>query len=64
MHATVVGSACAGLELDAGSGHKVTSSNVCSFGDTRKSFSEKRMMSPSCTLTTCAKQHIREARGC
>ena len=35
MHATVVGSACAGLEIDACSGHKVRSSDVCSVGDTR-----------------------------
>ena len=27
--------ACAGLELDAVSGHKVRSSDVCSVGDTR-----------------------------
>ena len=35
VHATVVASDCAGLELDAGSGHKVRSSTVCSVGDTR-----------------------------
>ena len=35
VRATVVGSACAGLEFDAGSGHKVRSSDVCSIGDTR-----------------------------
>ena len=35
VHATVVGSACAGLEHDAGSGHKVRSFNVCSVDDTR-----------------------------
>ena len=35
VHAAVFGSACAGLELDAGSGHNVRSSNVCSVGDTR-----------------------------
>ena len=29
------------LELDAGSGHKVRSSGVCSVGDTRQSFHEK-----------------------
>ena len=38
VHPTVVDSACAGLELDAGSGHKVRSSDVCSVGDTRYSF--------------------------
>ena len=40
VHATVVGTACAGLELDASSGHKVRSSDVCSVGETRQSFSE------------------------
>ena len=35
VRATVVGSACAGLQHDAGSGHKVRSSNVCSVDDTR-----------------------------
>ena len=29
VHTTMVGSACAGRELDAGAGHKVRSSNVC-----------------------------------
>ena len=40
VHATVVGTAWAGLEIDAGSGHKVRSSHVCSFGETRQSFSD------------------------
>ena len=35
VHATVVGSAYARLELDAGSGHTVRSSDVCPVGDTR-----------------------------
>ena len=39
VRVTVVGSACAGLELDAGSGHNGRSSNVCSVGDTRWSLS-------------------------
>ena len=41
VHPAVVDSACAGLELDAGSGHMVRSSCVCSVGDTRQSFSEQ-----------------------
>ena len=41
VHATGVGSVCAGLGLDAGSGHKFRSPAVCSVGDTRQSFSEK-----------------------
>ena len=41
VHAAEVDSACAGPELDAGSGHKVRSSDVCSVGDTRWSFSEQ-----------------------
>ena len=36
VHAAVVGSACAGLKHDAGSGHKVRSFNVCSVDDTRQ----------------------------
>ena len=40
VHATVLGTAGAGLEFDAGSGHKVRSSDVCSVGETRWSFSE------------------------
>ena len=40
VHSTVVGSACTGLELDAGSGHKVRPSDVCSVGDSRWTFSE------------------------
>ena len=41
VHATVVGTAWAGLELDAASsGHKVRSSDVCSVGETRQSFSD------------------------
>ena len=32
-HAKVVGSACAGLERDALSGHRVRSSDVCSVGE-------------------------------
>ena len=35
VHAVEVDSACAGHELDAGSGHNVRSSDVCSVGDTR-----------------------------
>ena len=35
VRVTVVGSACAGLGLDAGSGHNGRSSNVCSVGDPR-----------------------------
>ena len=40
MHSAVVGSACAGLVLDAGC-HEVRSSDVWAVGDTRESFSEK-----------------------
>ena len=43
VRAAVVGSACTGLELDEGSGHKVRSSDVRSVGDTRKCFSDKRL---------------------
>ena len=41
VHATVFGSTGAGLDLDAGSGHKVRSSDVCSVGDTQWSLAEK-----------------------
>ena len=41
VHASMVGSGCAGLELDAGSAHKVSSSDVCFVSDTRQPFSEK-----------------------
>ena len=40
VRATVVGTAWAGLEIDAGSVHKVRSSDICSVGETRQSFSE------------------------
>ena len=53
VHSTVIGSACAGLVLDAGS--REVTSDVCSVGDRRLSFSEK-MLSSSSTLIVSAEQ--------